>query len=58
MEPIMRLEIVTPSDHSSMILKDLGKRRAEIQYIDVRGQNKVRIGSRYEEILINDKNNN
>ncbi|CAK9809277.1 Ribosome-releasing factor 2, mitochondrial [Anthophora plagiata] len=41
MEPIMRLEIVTPSDHSSIILKDLTKRRAEIKDVDIRGPNKV-----------------
>ncbi|XP_076760367.1 mitochondrial ribosome recycling factor 2 isoform X2 [Xylocopa sonorina] len=41
LEPIMRLEIVVPEKYSSPILKDLSKRRGQIQHIDVRGQNRV-----------------
>lgn len=42
LEPIMRLEIVVPEDYLSVILKDLAKRRAEVKYIDVFKQNKVK----------------
>ncbi|XP_012145634.2 mitochondrial ribosome recycling factor 2 isoform X1 [Megachile rotundata] len=41
LEPIMRLEVVVPDDYSSAVLKDLSKRRAEVQFIDVRGNSKV-----------------
>lgn len=43
LEPIMRLEVVVPEDYLSIILKDLAKRRAEVKYIDVFKQNKVKI---------------
>ncbi|XP_076659748.1 mitochondrial ribosome recycling factor 2 [Halictus rubicundus] len=41
LEPIMQLEIVVNEEYSSGVMADLPKRRAEIQDIDVRGQNKV-----------------
>lgn len=41
LEPIMRLEVVVPEEYSSVVLKDLSKRRAEVQFIDVRRNNKV-----------------
>ncbi|XP_015585410.1 ribosome-releasing factor 2, mitochondrial [Cephus cinctus] len=41
MEPIMQLEVVSPDEYVSSILNDLTRRRAQIQRIDVRGQNKV-----------------
>lgn len=43
LEPIMRLEVVVPEDYLNVILKDLAKRRAEVKYIDVFKQNKVKI---------------
>jgi len=41
LEPIMQLEIVTPEEYSSSINSDLTRRRAIIQEIDIRGNNKV-----------------
>ena len=41
LEPIMRLEIVSPEAHASNVLADLGRRRSEIQEIGVRGQNRL-----------------
>ena len=41
LEPIMRLEVVVPEEYSSVVLKDLSKRRAEVQFVDVRRNNKV-----------------
>ncbi|XP_076637284.1 mitochondrial ribosome recycling factor 2 [Colletes latitarsis] len=41
LEPIMRLEIVVAEEYSSSVIADLPKRRAEVDNIDVRGQNKV-----------------
>lgn len=42
MEPIMSLQIVAPSEKVSAILADLGRRRAQILDVSVRGQsNKV-----------------
>ncbi|XP_011066295.1 PREDICTED: ribosome-releasing factor 2, mitochondrial isoform X2 [Acromyrmex echinatior] len=41
LEPIMQLEIVTPEEYSSSINADLTRRRAIIQEIDMRGNNKV-----------------
>lgn len=37
----MQLEIVVDDEYSTGVIADLPKRRAEIQEIDVRGQNKV-----------------
>ncbi|XP_034936437.1 ribosome-releasing factor 2, mitochondrial [Chelonus insularis] len=41
MEPIMQLEVVMPEQYSSRVLSDMGKRRAQIQEVTIRGQNKV-----------------
>ncbi|XP_018351434.1 PREDICTED: ribosome-releasing factor 2, mitochondrial [Trachymyrmex septentrionalis] len=41
LEPMMQLEIVTPEEYSSSINSDLTRRRAVIQEIDMRGNNKV-----------------
>ncbi|XP_011702790.1 PREDICTED: ribosome-releasing factor 2, mitochondrial [Wasmannia auropunctata] len=41
LEPMMQLEIVTPQEYSSSINSDLTRRRAAIQQIDMRGNNKV-----------------
>ncbi|XP_018311284.1 ribosome-releasing factor 2, mitochondrial [Mycetomoellerius zeteki] len=41
LEPIMQLEIITPEEYSSSINADLTRRRAVIQQIDMRGNNKV-----------------
>ncbi|XP_025159248.1 ribosome-releasing factor 2, mitochondrial isoform X1 [Harpegnathos saltator] len=41
LEPIMRLDIVAPQEYSSSITADLSRRRAEMQQIDQRGNNKV-----------------
>ncbi|KAL0103381.1 hypothetical protein PUN28_017565 [Cardiocondyla obscurior] len=41
LEPIMQLEIVAPERYSSSINADLTRRRATIQQIDIRGNNKV-----------------
>lgn len=41
LEPIMQLEIVVPEEYSSTVMNDLGKRRAQIQDITVRRNNKV-----------------
>nr|XP_012217751.1 PREDICTED: ribosome-releasing factor 2, mitochondrial [Linepithema humile]XP_012217752.1 PREDICTED: ribosome-releasing factor 2, mitochondrial [Linepithema humile]XP_012217753.1 PREDICTED: ribosome-releasing factor 2, mitochondrial [Linepithema humile]XP_012217754.1 PREDICTED: ribosome-releasing factor 2, mitochondrial [Linepithema humile] len=41
LEPMMRLEIVTPQEYSSNINADLVRRRVEVQQIDIRGNNKV-----------------
>ncbi|XP_029673584.1 uncharacterized protein LOC115241781 [Formica exsecta] len=41
LEPIMQLEIVAPEEYSPSINADLARRRAEIQQIDMRGNNKV-----------------
>lgn len=43
LEPIMRLEIVAPEEYSSNINNDLNRRRAEMQEIAMRGNNKVNI---------------
>lgn len=43
LEPIMQLEIIAPEEYSSSINADLSRRRAEIQQIDMRGNNKVNI---------------
>lgn len=45
LEPIMRLEIVAPQEYSSSISTDLVRRRAEIQEIDIRGNNKANIST-------------
>jgi len=37
----MQLEIVTPEEYSPSINADLTRRRALIQQIDIRGNNKV-----------------
>lgn len=42
MEPIMSLQIVAPTEKVSPILADLGRRRAQILDVSVRGEsNKV-----------------
>lgn len=41
LEPIMTVEIVTVEQYTSSILADLNQRRAEVQDIGIRGQNKV-----------------
>ncbi|XP_050465862.1 ribosome-releasing factor 2, mitochondrial [Cataglyphis hispanica] len=41
LEPIMQLEIIAPEEYSPIINADLARRRAEIQQIDMRGNNKV-----------------
>ncbi|KAF7991867.1 hypothetical protein HCN44_010668 [Aphidius gifuensis] len=41
LEPIMQLEIVVPEEYSSTVMNDLGRRRAQIQDITVRRNNKV-----------------
>jgi elongation factor G len=41
MEPIMSLEIVTPPENVSPILADMGRRRAQILDVYLRGENKV-----------------
>lgn len=41
LEPIMRLEIVAPEEYSPSINNDLNRRRAEMQEIAMRGNNKV-----------------
>lgn len=41
LEPIMKLEVVMPEEYSSRVMGDLGKRRAQIQEVTVRGQYKV-----------------
>lgn len=41
LEPMMQLEIVTPEERSPSINADLTRRRATIQQIDIRGNNKV-----------------
>jgi len=41
LEPMMQLEIVTPEEYSPSINADLTRRRALIQQIDIRGNNKV-----------------
>ncbi|XP_020287583.1 ribosome-releasing factor 2, mitochondrial isoform X2 [Pseudomyrmex gracilis] len=41
LEPIMRLEIVAPEEYSSNINNDLNRRRAEMQEIAMRGNNKI-----------------
>ncbi|XP_032676413.1 ribosome-releasing factor 2, mitochondrial isoform X2 [Odontomachus brunneus] len=41
LEPIMRLEIVVPQEYSPSIIADLTRRRAEMQQVDMRGNNKV-----------------
>lgn len=41
LEPIMLMEVVVPEEYSSAVTRDLSKRRADIQHVDVRGQNKV-----------------
>lgn len=45
LEPIMQLEIVAPEKYSPSINADLARRRAEIQQIDMRGNNKASINS-------------
>lgn len=45
LEPIMQLEIVAPEEYSPSINADLARRRAEIQQIDMRGNNKASINS-------------
>lgn len=41
LEPIMRLEIVAPQEYSPSIIADLTRRRAEMQQVDTRGNNKA-----------------
>lgn len=41
LEPIMSLEIVTNADSLSAVMADLNKRRATIQNVGVRGNNKL-----------------
>lgn len=41
LEPIMAIQIVVPSEQSSQIVSDLGRRRAEIVDISLRGEQKV-----------------
>ncbi|KAL0868852.1 hypothetical protein ABMA27_007201 [Loxostege sticticalis] len=41
LEPVMSLEVVCPESHSARVLADLTRRRAEIQNIQLRHQNKV-----------------
>jgi len=45
LEPIMQLEIVASEEYFPSINADLARRRAEIQQIDMRGNNKVNINS-------------
>lgn len=39
LEPIMSIQIIAPSDRTSKILTDLGKRRATILDVNSKGQN-------------------
>ncbi|XP_076268400.1 mitochondrial ribosome recycling factor 2 isoform X2 [Rhynchophorus ferrugineus] len=41
LEPIMMVEIVSPSEHLSSILADLSQRRAQIRNVDLRGTSKI-----------------
>ena len=41
LEPIMDMEVVTISEASSDVLGDLSKRRAEIESVEPRGENKI-----------------
>nr|XP_026486693.1 ribosome-releasing factor 2, mitochondrial [Vanessa tameamea] len=41
LEPVMLLELVVPDSHSSRLLSDLARRRAEVQHIHLRHGNKV-----------------
>ncbi|XP_045776474.1 ribosome-releasing factor 2, mitochondrial [Maniola jurtina] len=41
LEPVMFLELVCPESHSSRLLADLARRRADIQHIHLRHKNKV-----------------
>ncbi|XP_026332850.1 ribosome-releasing factor 2, mitochondrial [Hyposmocoma kahamanoa] len=41
LEPVMSLEVVCPESHSARVMADLSRRRAEIQHITIRQQNKV-----------------
>ncbi|XP_030765251.1 ribosome-releasing factor 2, mitochondrial isoform X2 [Sitophilus oryzae] len=41
LEPVVNLEVVSPSEYISVILSDLSQRRAAIKNVDVRGDSKV-----------------
>lgn len=41
LEPIMYLEIASPEEYISLIMGDLGKKRAEIQNIEFKNNIKV-----------------
>ncbi|CAK1547506.1 unnamed protein product [Leptosia nina] len=41
LEPVMSLQIVVPESHSSRVMADLARRRADIQHIHLRHENKV-----------------
>ncbi|XP_072929638.1 ribosome-releasing factor 2, mitochondrial isoform X2 [Epargyreus clarus] len=41
LEPVMSLEIVCPESHAARVMADLARRRAEIQHIHMRHNNKV-----------------
>ncbi|XP_050664010.1 ribosome-releasing factor 2, mitochondrial [Leptidea sinapis] len=41
LEPVMSLEVVCPESHSSRVLADLARRRADIHHIHLRHTNKV-----------------
>lgn len=41
MEPIMNLEVILPEEHLSAVMADLGRKRATIQNVTVKGKNKM-----------------
>ncbi|PKL36118.1 MAG: elongation factor G [Spirochaetae bacterium HGW-Spirochaetae-1] len=41
MEPLMKLEVVTPDEYTGDIINDLNSRRGKIENIDMRGQLKI-----------------
>ncbi|CAG9761363.1 unnamed protein product [Ceutorhynchus assimilis] len=41
LEPVMLLEIVTPSEYLSIVLSDLSRRRAAVNNVSIRGSSKI-----------------
>ena len=41
MEPVMKLEVVSPEEYTGDIINDLNSRRGRVEHIDYRGQLKV-----------------